>query len=689
MSSENNLREYVVTLHQFDDLESFYTDMETEGGDLYIPNRGVEVALRRPVSRNTHYMLSDQEAEQLRQDPRVLAVELTPEQLGIELKPLWTQTSTRWNKSSRFSLSSGQLNWGLLRVTEGQQRPNWGAGAGTIIEVSGTVSVPFSGKNVDVVMVDGRLEINHPEFAKNIDGTGGSRVVQYNWYDLNPTVAGTAAGTYSYTPADSASDWHGTFCAAIVAGNTQGWARDANIYQIYPYGVEPRVASALLWDYIRVWHLSKSINPATGLKNSTIINASIGYSYDIFLYQVTSITYRGVTYPRPASGSFTVEEAQSYGLAAYNNGFSDKVKIPIRVASVDADVADCIRDGIIVVAAAGNESAKANLPSSTDYNNTLTIDQYGSYVVSYSQGTTPGAANNVICVGAIGADVNASDEFKATYSNCGPRIDVFAPGSHIRSAVNNNWEFISTQSVADTRNSSFKIAASNGTSFASPQIAGILATILEVTPTLTPAAALSYITSNAKTGQIYSTNNLDFYDLQGAPDRYAFAKYSSIISITSDVTLVTPLQSVVYTISISDVADGSLVYLTESGTSISTDFDDGATQFVLTVYSGTATLTRTVRSGVTGSRTSILQLRTGGYDGNLQATASTVTVSVGDFANSSGSVTVNAQGSASFSITPSLDSATEGAETFTVSIRTGSINGPVVRTSSTITINDV
>jgi hypothetical protein len=35
------LKEWIVTLHRKEDLESFYADMETEGGNLFIPNRAV------------------------------------------------------------------------------------------------------------------------------------------------------------------------------------------------------------------------------------------------------------------------------------------------------------------------------------------------------------------------------------------------------------------------------------------------------------------------------------------------------------------------------------------------------------------------------------------------------------------------------------------------------------------------
>jgi hypothetical protein len=116
--------EYIITLHRFEDLDSFYEDMETPGGNLYIPNRAIDVSERRPVSRNTHYRLTDEEAESIRMDPRVMAVELTLDAQGIIIEPSWTQSDTDWNKSA--SVSSSYKNWGLLRCVEGQQRPSWG-----------------------------------------------------------------------------------------------------------------------------------------------------------------------------------------------------------------------------------------------------------------------------------------------------------------------------------------------------------------------------------------------------------------------------------------------------------------------------------------------------------------------------------------------------------------------------------
>ena len=52
------MNEYIVTCRSYEDLQSLYDDMETEGGSFYIPNRAVELLNRREVSRNTHYKLT-------------------------------------------------------------------------------------------------------------------------------------------------------------------------------------------------------------------------------------------------------------------------------------------------------------------------------------------------------------------------------------------------------------------------------------------------------------------------------------------------------------------------------------------------------------------------------------------------------------------------------------------------------
>lgn len=295
-------RKYIVIVNDYQDLDSVYEDLETLGKspaglDLF---RDVECTDRKPSSRSTVYRLTDYEAAQLRQDPRVKKVEAHPEELGIQAgTTATTQTSTAWDKSG--STSSTMKNWGLLRCAEGSQRTGWGGsgyegnGAGTASQ-TGTVTLTQTGRNVDVVIVDENgLVWNHPEYAVNPDGTGGTRTVQYNWGQHDPAVKGTSASTYVYGTGS-----HSTHVAGTVAGNTQGWARNANIYNIYYLaGDASNYNFPYVMDYVRQFHANKSINPNTGRRNPTITNNSWGMSIfpnEWSLSDITAVTYRGTRY---------------------------------------------------------------------------------------------------------------------------------------------------------------------------------------------------------------------------------------------------------------------------------------------------------------------------------------------------------------------------------------------------------
>ena len=91
--------EYIVTCRSYEDLEDLYDDMETPGGSLYIPDREVELVHRRTISRNTHYMLTEEEAVEIRNDERVIACERLAKDLGFTPKLYWTQTGD-FNKTS-------------------------------------------------------------------------------------------------------------------------------------------------------------------------------------------------------------------------------------------------------------------------------------------------------------------------------------------------------------------------------------------------------------------------------------------------------------------------------------------------------------------------------------------------------------------------------------------------------------
>jgi hypothetical protein len=97
------------------------------------------------------------------------------------------------------------------------------------------------------------------------------------------------------------------------------------------------------------------------------------------------------------------------------------------------------------------------------------------------------------------------------------------------------------------------------------------------------------------------------------------------------------------------------------------------------------TIPSSINEGVAGT---INVTTVGVADGTtLYWTINNVTTSNSDFTATSGSFTITSN-AGSFTITPTADITTEGAETFTVQIRTGSTSGTVVATTSSITVND-
>ena len=103
-------KEYIVSLNKDVDYAAFNEEMIAATGAGDIPSRSVEVANARPGSeRNTHYNLTDAEAEALRNDGRVYAVTLLPEldpNIGIGTR------ATQTGDFTKTTLDRGDfLNW--------------------------------------------------------------------------------------------------------------------------------------------------------------------------------------------------------------------------------------------------------------------------------------------------------------------------------------------------------------------------------------------------------------------------------------------------------------------------------------------------------------------------------------------------------------------------------------------------
>lgn len=299
-------KEYIVTLWSHDDLDAIYDEMESAGKAP--PNtdiiRAVECKMRRPNSRNTHYHLTKWEADHLRNDPRVRAVELVPSERGIGVEEYTSQAGNFQKRSTQNNLDD---NWALKRVLDGETTSGWGSDGTT--NQSDTLELGPIGRNVDVVICDGNgYEPNHPEFKTNADGTGDSRCLYYNWYQHNPQVTGGSAGIY-VNPTGSSASYHAIHVMGTAIGNTQGWARGANAYNLFYYaGDVGNTNFPYVMEYIREFHRNKPINPATGRKNPTIVNNSWGMSLfasDWSFNDITKVTFQGTTYEAGGGGTTT------------------------------------------------------------------------------------------------------------------------------------------------------------------------------------------------------------------------------------------------------------------------------------------------------------------------------------------------------------------------------------------------
>jgi hypothetical protein len=427
-----------------------------------------------------------------------------------------TRASNRWSKSG--SNTNTDRNWGLYRSWYASNPSlNWGDGATG--EISGTITLANGGNNVDIIISEAEdLDPNHPEFALNADGTGGSRVQYFNWYSLAATVGDTAniGNTYSTTVSNINNLQHAHHVAGIAAGNTQGWATKANIYSISRGTAGGGITYTNIFKYIKAWHLAKTNTKPTIVNNSW--NTENTYS----IASIQSVNYRGQTYVSP----FTTSQLENYGLFSKDG---TNVRIPQRNTAVENDIQDCIDAGVVIVFCAMNNSMKITTdPNDPDYNNTVTI---GGNTLYYNRGGV-GAASDVILVGGIRAAVNlVGSDGIANFSNRGPRVDLFAPGAYVMSSLKTADPPVSTTSgyifptpVADPRNSNYYLGKASGTSMAAPQVTGLLALLANnYQGTFNQTIARDLLFNNATTlNQIPSSSGgiTDVYDLLGAANRY-------------------------------------------------------------------------------------------------------------------------------------------------------------------------
>jgi subtilisin family serine protease len=505
---------YFVVVNDPENKDTVHAELQSATGSNTIPARQVECTDDMPGSLyNGLFMLTDEEATTLKTDPRIWDVHRIPSEVGIQQGHHGSR-SGQFDRSA-ISVTSAMRNWALSRCIH--TTDNFAGSTST------TTAYTFNldGTGVDVVILDTGVEAGHPEFAVNADGTGGSRVQNYDW-----TVHGFLSTPTGGFLGDG--DGHGSNVASIIAGNTCGWAPGANIYTLRAVGnsgIDITTGAtlgtfddALAWQTIRAFHLAKPIT-STGYRRPTVVNASYGYYAN---YRAMSlINYRGtVHYVSTTSGL--------YGTIGLNEGGDGTHNT--RVASIDADVLACINAGVVVCCSAGNDAHKADLPTGLDYNNYwVDTNNYGYY---YQQGASPGATPGVICTGAVSQTTgSATPEHKISFSTTGPRVDIFAPGGYIMGAYANS-AYTGNNAVQDPRNSSYYLQKISGTSQASPNVAGIVACLLQARPWMTATNVLNFLNSVSLKNEL----NEFYYALQGGSYTYiSTGTYTNLSSLQGAV----------------------------------------------------------------------------------------------------------------------------------------------------------
>ena len=575
-------KEYVVTLHRKEDLEQFYNEMKLTNFPL---------VMKRPLSRNTHYMMTEEQAEQLRQDPRVWGVEALD---SFQLKPRvvnkepYVISGQFWKDSSAVgsSISGTYRQWGQLHCAGDQaqrRKSNWGDQTGTEL-VSDNVEVFNNGRHVDVVIVDDPVSYDSQEWYSPT--TNETRFVQYQWFNELNTIVNSIdddaqtepTGTITYGTNAATPQYHGIHVTGTACGQHYGWATEANIYNLavtdaWPSGQQ--VGALLIFDYLRAFHLNKAVNPETGKRNPTVTNHSYGGIYNmpnsnLQFGDVTQVVWQGVTYnagnPGPSGwtqGGVEADFGLRFGVDVY----------PAWSSAVAADVQDAIEDGVVIIGAAGNDNMLMAEVNDDNWNNTVTINGVGTiYLNRGGWPNTPDSGS--ILVGAL---QDHSQFRRSTYTQFGPSIDVFAPGDLILSSYGNTGGF--NDNKYGGSNFFYPIS---GTSMASPQVCGVAAILASGKERFTNADVLGYLNSKSIYGDMtfdISGGGLsDNSCRQGSPNKYLHVENPrSVVGYIGEVkgerkatgmtfprvSLVnTPAPAPTYTIySLSVTNGGSSVYL--------------------------------------------------------------------------------------------------------------------------------